>query len=271
MDADQPTAGAAPEALTPPGPSQDQSAAAIDPALLFRVKWLAALGALVAGLIAFGLDKATAELIPGETVHLNVMGHGSTAVSRNTPGVIKKSEALASGLLGACLCGFLGKAGGLARRSTPAAILWGLLGAVLGLVLGAGLSFVVFPAFFWARAHDLEQEIILSLGLHGLIWSPLGAAAGLLLAFGLGRPRHCGRTLVAGLMGALLGAVAYDLIMALLFPLARTADPTVETWITLLTSRLLVSLGTALLVILILPGPASDRRTVPGQPLLQSP
>ena len=229
------------------------------PVPLGRVRWLAALGGLVAGLVAFGTGEATSQLIPPETVHLNVMGSRSTILSRSTPRVVTRSGALASGILGACLGGCLGMAGGLARRSASAAMIWGSVGSVLGLTLGAGLSFALFPSFCWARDNYQLHELIASIALHGLIWVPLGAAAGLALALGLGKRQLCGRALAAGLTGALLGAVAYDLIGALLFPLARTADPLAETSLNRLISRLLVSLATAFLVSLSLSEPRSGR------------
>jgi hypothetical protein len=86
------------------------------PVRLGRVRWLAALGGLVAGLAAFGIGEATSELIPPETVHQNVIGSRTTIITRNTPRVVTRSGALASGKLGACLGGCLGMAGGLARR-----------------------------------------------------------------------------------------------------------------------------------------------------------
>ncbi len=172
VDSDPSESGSTPENVAAPSVLRNQPESVIDRVPLLRVKWLAAIGALLGGLVALGLDEATAELIPPETVHQTIMGQKSTVISRSTPRVIKQSEALASGLLGACLCGFLGLAGGLARRSVSAAALWEGSGVVLGLVLGAGLSFALFPVFFWARDHYLEQEMISSLVLHGLIWAP---------------------------------------------------------------------------------------------------
>ncbi len=228
---------------------------------LGQMRWLVILGGLVAGLAAFAIGEATSELIPPESVQLAVQGGTAKGLSRATPRAVTRSSALASGILGACLAGCLGAAGGLARRSGAAAMTWGSFGAVLGLALGAGFSLGVFPLFYWVHDHYTLDDMIESVALHGMIWAPLGAVAGLAFGLGLGKGRLVGRTLAAGLMGALLGAVAFDVLGALFFPLARTADPLTETWWIRLISRLLVSLATALLVALSLSEPRSRRST----------
>ncbi len=263
MDSNAPGPGTAPDDFAARDAQRHElgalHAAVSVPARLGRMRWFVAIGGLAAGLAAFGIGEATSELIPPDTVHMRVQGGISTTLSRSTPRVVTLNGALASGILGACLGGCLGIAGGLARRSARAAMIWGSVGAVLGLTLGAGLSFAVYPLYFWAGARYSLDEMIGSIALHGLILAPLGAAAGLALALGFGERRFAGRSLAAGLMGALLGAVAFDLIGALLFPMVRTADPVAETWSVRLTARLLVSLATAFLVILNLCEPRSGR------------
>jgi len=58
-----------------------------------------------------------------------------------------------------------------------------------------------------------------------LIWGLLGASAGLAFAVGLGERRRLGRALIAGLVGAVLGAVAFEFIGAVFFTLAETEEP----------------------------------------------
>lgn len=258
MDSETPISGSASSNTEAPANSHGLSAAEGVTGRLRRARWFAAIGGVLAALSAFGIDRATFELIPPETVNQRVMGSISTTITRSTPRVITQSEALASGLLGACLCGFLGAAGGLAQRSRSSTIFWSSTAAVLGTILGVGLTYALFPLFFWVREHYLEQtEMVASIALHAMIWAPLGAVAGGAFALALGERRLWGKTLAAGLVGAVLGAIAYDLIEAFFFPLARTADPEVETWLIFLTSRLLVCLATTLLVILSLSEPRS--------------
>ena len=60
---------------------------------------------------------------------------------------------------------------------------------------------------------------------------------------------------MAGLVGAVVGAVAFDLVGAFAFPLAKTDSPISQTWATRLLARLLVTIGTAASLALLLTGP----------------
>jgi hypothetical protein len=134
----------------------------------------------------------------------------------------------------------------------------GLLGAVLGLVLGASVSLALLPLFISMRFDYFNYDLIISMVMHGLIWGLLGAAAGLAFAVGLGEPSLRGRSLTAGLLGAMLGAIAFDLVGAVLLPMAETDQPISESWPTRLMARLLVTVGTAVVVVLILPESRDD-------------
>ena len=85
------------------------------------------------------------------------------------------------------------------------------------------------------------------------IWGLLGAVAGLAFAVGLGERSVWARALTAGFAGALIAAVAFDLIGVVAFPGARTDDPISRTWVTRLMARLLVTVVTAAAVSLVLP------------------
>jgi hypothetical protein len=81
----------------------------------------------------------------------------------------------------------------------------------------------------------------------------LGALAGLAFAVGLGERPLWVRALTAGFIGALVGAVAFELIGAVAFPGAKTDDPISRTWATRLMARLLVTAATAAALTLVLP------------------
>ncbi len=106
-----------------------------------------------------------------------------------------------------------------------------------------------------------EYDLMISLGMHGLIWGSVGAAAGLAFAVGLGKPRLCLPSLIAGFLGALLGAIAFDLIGAAYFFNAECDEPISNTWVTRLMARMLVTVGAALTVVLFLPEPESAARS----------
>lgn len=230
---------------------------------LHRARWFAAMGGLLAGLVAFVLGEAAYNCIPARQVTFNTMGTMVTAATAATTAEAEvKNATLTFGLLGLCLGGCLGVAGGAARRSVSAMAAAGLLGAILGAALTAGATFAVLPSLTKTRMAHIESELIVSMITHGLIWGLAGSAAGLAFAVGLGEGRRPGRALVGGLLGAVLGAIAYDLIGAVLFPLAGTGEPISTTWSTRLIARLLVGVTTAAGVILSMPRshPARDDR-----------
>ena len=253
-----------PEGQDAPGALQSRPGTVPDSGWLGRARRLAILAGLLAGLVAFGIGEATYDLIRAATVQQNLMGSIVNVPDRATTTVADtRNAALAFGALGACLGGCLGVAGGLARRSSSGAVTGGLFGVFLGLALGAGLSLALLPWFIKARYDYFEYDLIISMVMHVVIWGLLGAAAGLAFAIGLGESRAGGRSLVAGLVGAVLGAMAFELIGAVVFPTANTNYPISETWPTRLMARLLVSVGAALTVALLLPVPGPAPAALP--------
>jgi hypothetical protein len=219
-----------------------------------RARWLVVLGGLLAGLVSFGIGEAIFEIIPTGTVMVDLSGAKAMVVRRGTSTVADaRNGALTFAVLGLCLGGCLGLAGGLARRSTSGALNGGLVGSVLGIALGGGVSLALLARFISMRLDYFEYDLLISLVMHGLIWGLLGAAAGLAYAVGLGELRLSGRAVTAGLVGAVLGAVAFELIGAVFFDAAETDQPISETWPTRLLARLLVTVGTAVAIALLLP------------------
>ncbi len=226
-----------------------------------RTAWLLVLGGLLSGLLAFGLGEPLYKVIPPELVPRDLMGNKILIPSQETQGVAAtKNAALAFGVLGLCLAGSLGVVGGLARRPASSSARGGLVGAVLGLVLGAGATIGVLPFAIRAQLDYPENELILSLASHALIWGLLGASAGLAFAVGLGERRLIGRAFMAGLAGAVLGAVTFELIGGTFFGLAETTHPISATWLTRLMARLLVTVGTATTVAMMRMDETSSRR-----------
>jgi len=222
-----------------------------------------ALAGLLAGLIAFGVGEAIYKVIPVELVLQDVMMTNQKAMLpsvKTENAAMAKNAALAFGVLGVSLGGLLGIAGGLARRSIATAVAAGLLGTVLGLSLGAGLSLGLLPSSLQAQFDYFDQDLLISLAMHALIYGLLGASAGLAFAVGLGERRLLGRALTAGLMGAVLGAVSFELIGAALFASAATVKPISETWPTRLLAQLLVTMGTATALVLLPFKPVSCTR-----------
>jgi hypothetical protein len=220
---------------------------------LGRTRGLLAVGGLLAGLLAFGVGEAVYDLIPAKSVTQHALGltKVSPTVATETVAAARNS-ALAFGVLGLFLGGCLGLAGGLARRSSFAVAAGGL-GSVLGFAAGIGASLALLPVCIASRIRYPDNELVISFLMHGAIWGLLGALAGLAFAVGLGERPLWVRALTAGFAGALVGAVAFDLIGVVAFPGAKTDDPISRTWVTRLMARLLVTVATAAAVSLALP------------------
>jgi len=237
-------------------PTQGMPGGATDDALdrLDRARWWLMLAGVVAGLAAFGGGEMILDLIPAKSVPVPTMGQIVMAPTTATANVaLTRNGALAFGLLGLCLGGLVGTAGGLARRSAPAIVLAGLVGALLGMALAAGASLALIPVFLRTWTDNPKYELVLPMIMHAPIWGLTGAAAGMAFAVGWGDRRLIGRALAAGFVGAALGAIAFELIGAGLFPLSNTGMPISTTWPSRLLARLLVTLATAAFVSLSLP------------------
>jgi hypothetical protein len=163
-----------------------------------------------------------------------------------------RNGAVAFGVFGLFLGGCLGLAGALARRPRFAVAAAGL-GSILGFAAGAGASLALLPLCIDSKIRYPANDLVITFLMHGAIWGLLGAVAGLAFAVGLGERNFWVRALVTGFAGALIGAVAFDLIGVLAFPMAKTDDPISRTWVTRLMARLMVTVATTATVSLVLP------------------
>ena len=166
-----------------------------------------------------------------------------------------------SALVGAAglLCGF-GVTGGLARRYPAGPVLGALFGLLLGASLGAWPPFFLMPWYEYAYIKLYEdQEIVRPVLMHMGLWCTPASAAG--LAYGFGRfglkLKPLVNSTVGGILGAVIGSILFDVICAIMFPLAATTDPWSTTTETRLLARSAVALFTALGV-LFLARPASS-------------
>jgi hypothetical protein len=257
----------APDEAGDPAPPQVESRATASEmtARRARASWLAALAGVVAGLVAFGVGEGIYNVIPAAPVEQNISGNRVMLPNRATnKAADTQNAALAFGALGVCLAGFMGVAGGLARRSTASAIIGGLFGSVVGMALGTGVSLLLIPSLLNARDYYSDYDIVISLVMHGIIWGLLGAAAGLAFVAGISEWRLFGRAVTAGFVGGFLGAAAFELIGAIAFAAAETDEPVSATWTTRLLARLLVGGGAAVALVVVLGSGARARAASGG-------
>jgi hypothetical protein len=221
-----------------------------------RARWFAALAGLVAGLVAFGIGEATHRSIPARKIVLDAKGKVMPAIPGTTESVAAvRNGAIVSGELGLCLGGILGIAGGLSRGSRSAAWRAGALGSTVGAALAGGISLALLPSLGSARTVYPNYGLLISMATHGLMAGLAGAAGGLAFAAGLGLRRLLVRATMAGLAGAVLGAVVFDMVGVRLFPQADPGELVSAAWPLRAVSRLWIATATAAFVTLILPGP----------------
>jgi hypothetical protein len=185
-----------------------------------------------------------------------------TALNREKAVADRRNTVIAYGFLGLALGLGLGLAGGLARRSIAMGILAAAAGGLLGGVAGTLTSYALVPVFrqFMDPA---EPTLVLPLLIHGGIWTPIGAAAGLAFGLGLGGRYRSIRGLLAGLIGGLLGTIVYEVIQAVVFPLLRNEEIIGPTNISRLMPYVCVAVFVALMAALWTPGPDSKSAPAP--------
>ncbi len=226
-----------------------------------RTTWLLVLAAMMAALVSWGVGETFYDVIPAQRVSQNLMGTMIMAPNMATESVATvRNGALTFGISGLCVAGFLGVAGGLARRSIPAMIAAGLPGAILGFILAAGLCLALIPKILDARDQYLEYELAILFAMHGVIWGFIGALAAFAFAIGLGQRRFMIRALLSGFVGAVMASILYGLIGAAVFPLAETSQPVSHSWKTRLLAQFLLAGMTALFLAVAARDGRRDRR-----------
>ena len=200
---------------------------------------------IMAGLISWIAGEAVVEHFKPETHREERYGVERTLpTAKSLVATEIKNAALAFAILGGALGLALGLAGGLARGSLRFALSAATVGMVLAAMAGVILSFVLVPVF-QTRFDMVDQGLTVPLLTHGGIWGAIGAMAGLAMGIGLGGWRSITCCLVGGLAGGILGALAYELAGAVVFPLDKTYQPLSETASSRLLGRLTVAVCVA--------------------------
>jgi len=198
-----------------------------------RLKWLWAWvipAALLAGGLAWigGESTLTYFVLTEEEMKSGISGITPTDNApylRAKRRVAIRNSVLHYGILGVTLGMGLGLVGGATRRTLGSTLRSGLIGAVACGASAVLASFVLIPAYLSYYSHD-QPNLFLPLLVHGGIWSAIGLSGGMAMALGMGGGRRCmSRSAAGGLAGAVLATIAYELIYAIAFPLARSELP----------------------------------------------
>lgn len=182
--------------------------------------WILTLGAaVIAGLLTWAVGEKTYRLYrPSKEAYAN--RYAFAELLRQELVADRKNGAIAFGTFGACLGLLCGAAGGMERRSTSGLVTAALAGLVSGGLLSGAAGYLIAPML--PRYYDdADPTILLPLLVRGGIVAAVGLTAG--LAFGLGRegPSGLWRPLAGGLIGSLIGIMAFEMIYALAFPTVR--------------------------------------------------
>jgi len=221
--------------------------------------WFLALSAgLVAGIVSWLAGETRVLQVDPELVTVQGMGGPSQEASPTTvQAAERQTSALVFGVFGAAMGLALGLAGGFAGRSSRRAGIAAGFGLIAGGIVGAVAPFAVLPMFHRAGGPG-PDDMIPPMLMHSGVWVGVGAVAGLAFGIGLGGRRRIIAPLIGGAVGAVIGAIVFEFVGAIAFPLDSTARPISTTWESRLVARLLVAGFAALGIALA----AADRRGV---------
>ena len=119
-----------------------------------------------------------------------------------------------------------------------------IAGGILGSAVGAALTKVILPIYFRILDPD-TNELIVGIMIQVLLSSAIGAAGGASFGVGLGDRSRGFRAALGGLLGGTAGALVYEMVGALAFPLAKTSGPIATTWDARLLAQLAVTILTS--------------------------
>ena len=187
--------------------------------------------------------------------------HGRDNCERSPTGLLLESRynaearnaALAMGILGTVLGLTLGAGGGLSRRSPRAAAVSGLTGFLLGAAVGTAAPLQLVPLFY--RFIGRPPNPAFPLLIHTAMYALIGGVGGLAFGLGLCGPGGAAKGLLAGTMGAILGAIIYNVFHTIAFPLEWDLSPMPGKGVSRLLAHLCVALSSIACVVL-----ATDER-----------
>jgi hypothetical protein len=238
--ANDPAIGTATEPDSPKAGESDGSAQG-------RLVALTLAAGVVAGIAAWLAGEVTLKAFVPPSHNVNMMGQNFEKVEfLDQSAADFKNAMVAFGWLGCLLAAAMGLAGGLARDSRPAGLRAAAIGLLLGLVLALVASLAFLPIYFHAldrSKEELSRDLMIPLLTHAGIWAACGLAGGIALGIGMGDGwPGIAKAALGGLIGAAIGAAAYEMIGAFAFGSRdHTTSPVSWSLPTRLLARLLVA------------------------------
>jgi hypothetical protein len=203
--------------------------------------WALALG-LLAGVASWALEEVSRGFINPQPLSREVFPGEATRIL--VASAHMRSGLMAFGLQGGLLGLALGVAGGMARRSVGKALAGGITGAIIGTSAACAASSLLVPMFD-RHYNPMVDDMVMSLLVHGGLWMTVGAAAGLAMGVGLGGGARAWRMLGGGVLGAICGTMLYDVVVGIVLPLDKTAQPLPGTRRARLIARVTIALFVA--------------------------
>jgi len=221
---------------------------------------LALLAAALAATVSWGLGEADLFQFRPPIENMSMMGHPTRGVSPRSREIamLKRSSCLL-GTLGALLGVGMGLVGGQSSRGPRQALIAAGVGLLAGGIAGAAPPWIVIPPYLRAEEYT-SGELGRSLMMHWGLWTALGAAAG--LALGIGKRTRLLWAILGGILGAVGGTLAYEVLGGMVFPMAETGRPFPETWATRLMAMLFVAVPSALGAVLVSTLPRKSPRKI---------
>ena len=214
---------------------------------LARAWGLALLTGLTAGITAWLIGEAIhGRFGPPEFVNIANSSGGTLggpeieklSLAQRAAQTFEATLAFAS--LGSVLGLALGLAGGVARGSTRSALKAAIVGSLLGGAAGAALTKVMLPVYFRILDPD-TNDLIVGIMIQVVISSAIGAVGGVAFGIGLGDRNRFVRAVIGGVLGTVAGALVFEMVGAIAFPLDKITNPISMTWGTRLFARLAVT------------------------------
>ena len=219
------------------------------------------LGALMPGLLAAVAGWAVAEQA-GHSFHWDGRvsgrkGRSARSARELTRGVAARSATfrgdeelrrLAMGIFGAAFGLSLGAGGGLSRRSPRAAAAGGLMGFLLGAAVGTAVPLLLLPVVY--RSPFRPPNPAFPSLVHSAMYASIGGVGGIAFGGVLGGPGGAARAFVAGALGEVFGAITYNVVHTIAFPMEWDLSPMPGKGFSRLLAHVWVAFSSILCVVL---------------------